>query len=143
RWKSASGIRAIWPKAARRPSPFRSRVPITLSVHHTPGCMGKSLWRNKLQGWLVRCRASLNALRTVGRAHAVPTVPGARATHQPLVHSAILLLLVVAAYCPQLAERAAAAAEHLSPAEGALQVLLTTSELLVGQNRLAFGLLQH
>src|SRR2546426_7824116 len=38
--------------------------------------------------------------------------------------------------------RPVAAAEHLSPPPAALQVLVTTSELLVGSNRFAFGLLR-
>src|SRR5262249_54171974 len=42
-----------------------------------------------------------------------------------------------------LIERWAVAAEPTAPVGGALQVLITTSELVVGQNRFAFGLLQH
>src|SRR5438128_11455450 len=73
----------------------------------------------------------------------MPAVPGAEAMQQPLVHSVAMLVLLVAASFSQPAGRLATAAERLAPAEGALQVLITTSELVVGQNRLAFGLLHH
>ena len=105
--------------------------------------MGKSLWSNTLQRWLDRCRTSLSALRTVGMARAVPTVPGAEVIHQPPVCGVVVLVLLVVACFVQREARPAAAAEHLPPVEGALQVLITTSELVVGQNRFAFGLLQH
>jgi len=54
-----------------------------------------------------------------------------------------MLVLLVAASFSRPEGRSATAAERLPPAEGALQVLITTSELVVGQNRFAFGLLQH
>jgi hypothetical protein len=52
-----------------------------------------------------------------------------------------ILLLLVAGYAVQIAGRAAAA--DLAPEAGnGLQPLITTSELVVGQNRFAFGLLR-
>jgi hypothetical protein len=54
----------------------------------------------------------------------------------------MLVLLMVACFT-QFEERWTVAAEHAAPVGGALQVLITTSELMVGQNRFAFGLLQH
>jgi hypothetical protein len=61
---------------------------------------------------------------------------------QLLVLRVVMLMLFVAACGTQCAEKSAAATEHTPSAEGALQVLITTSELVVGQNRFAFGLLQ-
>jgi hypothetical protein len=55
----------------------------------------------------------------------------------------VALVLLVATCCTRLAERSATAGERIPPLEGALQVLITTSELVVGQNRFAFGLLQY
>ena len=60
-----------------------------------------------------------------------------------LVLGVVVMVLLVATCFTQLAERWAVAAEHTAPVGGALQVLITTSELVVGQNRFAFGLLQH
>ena len=105
--------------------------------------MGKSLWSNALQRWLDRCRTNLRARRTVSMARAVPTAPGEEAMHQPPVCGLVMLVLLAAACFTQLAERWTVAAEPTAPAGEALQVLLTTSELVVGQNRFAFGLLQH
>src|SRR5439155_16926578 len=51
--------------------------------------------------------------------------------------------LVVAASFTKLHESVTEAAERPSPMTGALQALITTSELVVGQNRFAFGLLKH
>jgi hypothetical protein len=52
-----------------------------------------------------------------------------------------LVLLVVAGYSPQIAALTAAA--ELTPEAGdGLQPLITTSELVVGENRFAFGLLK-
>ena len=62
---------------------------------------------------------------------------------RPLVCGVVVLVLFVAAGFVQGEVRPAAAAEHTAPVGEALQVLLTTSELVVGQNRFAFGLLQH
>lgn len=62
---------------------------------------------------------------------------------QPLVLSVVMLVLLGAASFSRPEGRLARAAERLPPGEGALQVLITTSELVVGQNRFAFGLLQH
>src|SRR5712692_8779876 len=73
----------------------------------------------------------------------MPAVPGAEAMQQPLVLSVVMLVLLVAASFSQPEGRLAVAAEHTPPVGGALQVLITTSELVVGQNRFAFGLLQH
>jgi hypothetical protein len=106
--------------------------------------MGKSLWRNEPVLRLARCWASLSALRTVGMATGMPAVPGVEAMQQPLVLRVVVLIVLVAAFFTQLEERGAVAAEkHTAPVGGALQVLITTSELVVGQNRFAFGLLQH
>jgi plastocyanin len=115
----------------------------TLSVHHTPGCMGKSSWRNEPVLRLARRWASLSALHTVGRLTDMPAVSGAEAMQQPLVLRVVMLVLLGAASFSRPEGRLATAAERLPPAEGALQVLITTSELVVGQNRFAFGLLQH
>jgi hypothetical protein len=76
-------------------------------------------------------------------AHAVPTAPGEEAMRQLSVCGAVMLVFLVAACCTQLAESWAVAVEHTAPVGEALQVLITTSELVVGQNRFAFGLLQH
>ena len=76
-------------------------------------------------------------------AHAVPTAPGAQAMSLPPVCRVVMLVLLIAACFTQLTERWGVAAEHTTPVGGALQVLITTSELVVGQNRFAFGLLQH
>ena len=73
----------------------------------------------------------------------MPAVPGVEAVQQPLVLRVIVLVLQVAACYTHLLERWAVAAEPTAPVGGALQVLITTSELVVGQNRFAFGLLQH
>jgi hypothetical protein len=59
------------------------------------------------------------------------------------VYGVVVLVLFVAACFVQGEASLAAAAEHTAPVGGALQVLITTSELVVGQNRFAFGLLQH
>src|SRR6516164_10402874 len=32
--------------ASRKPSPSRNRAAITISVHHTLGCLGRLLWNN-------------------------------------------------------------------------------------------------
>src|SRR5712692_9284937 len=73
----------------------------------------------------------------------MPAVPGAEAMQQPLVLSVVMLVLLVAASFSQPEGRLAVAAERTPPMGGALQVLITTSKLVVGQNRFAFGLLQH
>src|SRR5262249_4312907 len=83
------------------------------------------------------------ALCMVGMVTGMPAVPGVEAMQQPLVLRVVVLVLLVAACGTQLAERWAVAAEPTAPAGGALQVLITTSELVVGQNRFAFGLLHH
>ena len=62
---------------------------------------------------------------------------------QPSVCGVVMLGLLVAACFTQLEERWVVAAKHTAAEGGALQVLITTSELVVGQNRFAFGLLQH
>src|SRR2546428_5298039 len=105
--------------------------------------MGKSLWSNALQRGLARCRASLSTRRTAGMAHPVPTAPRVKTMYRSPVRGVVVLVLLVAACFTQLEERWAGAAEHTAPVGGALQVLITTSELMVGQNRFAFGLLQH
>jgi hypothetical protein len=79
----------------------------------------------------------------MGMATDMPTVLGVGAMQQALVLRVVGLLFLVAACCIQLTERWAVAAEPSTPVGGALQVLITTSELVVGQNRFAFGLLQH
>jgi len=55
----------------------------------------------------------------------------------------VMLVLLVAAFFTVLHGRLAAAAGQSSPAPGTLQAMITTSELIVGQNRFAFGLLKH
>jgi len=92
---------------------------------------------------LARRWASLSALRTVGMATDRPAVPGTEAMQQPLILSIVMLVLLVAASFSRPAGGLATAAERLPPVEGTLQVLMTTAELVVGQNRFAFGLLQH
>jgi hypothetical protein len=72
-----------------------------------------------------------------------PTTLGEEAMSQPSVCGVVMLVLLMVACFTQLAERWAVAAEPTAPVGGALQVLITTSELVVGQNRFAFGLLQH
>ena len=62
-----------------------------------------------------------------------------RAHQRPLVVSGLVALGLLAV-C--FAQRDQGAAQVASTATNALQVLLTTSELVVGQNRLAFGLLK-
>jgi len=62
-----------------------------------------------------------------------------RAYQRPLVVSGLVALGLLAV-C--FAQRDQGAAQVASTATNALQVLLTTSELVVGQNRLAFGLLK-
>jgi hypothetical protein len=62
---------------------------------------------------------------------------------RPLSLSIILLVLLVVASFSLTAGRLATAAERPAPMDGTLQVLITTAELVVGQNRFAFGLLQH
>jgi hypothetical protein len=59
------------------------------------------------------------------------------------VLGAIAAALVVAAVAAPDPRGWASAAEHPVPAGGPLQVLITTSELVVGQNRFAFGLLRQ
>jgi hypothetical protein len=54
----------------------------------------------------------------------------------------IVAALAVAACVSQNAVGSATAAGPTAPAPGSLQVLITTSELVVGQNRFAFGLLK-
>lgn len=62
-----------------------------------------------------------------------------RAYQRPLVVSGLVALGLLAV-C--FAQRDRPAAQLAPPATNALQVLLTTSELVVGENRLAFGLLK-
>jgi hypothetical protein len=61
-----------------------------------------------------------------------------------LLHFPVLVLVFLASVVAALrAGRAMAGAELSPPAGEALQVLITTSELVVGQNRFAFGLLKE
>jgi hypothetical protein len=62
---------------------------------------------------------------------------GARA-RPPVVSGVVALGLLAVCY----AQRDQSSAQLATPATDGLQVLLTTSELVVGQNRLAFGLLR-
>jgi hypothetical protein len=64
---------------------------------------------------------------------------GGRARRRPPVVSGLITLTLLAV-C--FAQRDRPSAQLAPPATGALQVLLTTSELVVGQNRFAFGLLK-
>jgi hypothetical protein len=67
---------------------------------------------------------------------------GTNARQPSLVLGFAVLVPLVAASFTALHGRGAAAAEQPS-ATGALQALITTSELVVGQNRFAFGLVKH
>ena len=62
---------------------------------------------------------------------------------QFLVLGLVTLGLLGPAAASWCEERAATALRPASPPEGGLQALVTTSELVVGQNRLAFGLLKE
>src|SRR5262245_20532804 len=64
------------------------------------------------------------------------------AMKQPLVLALVALALLVAACFAHGDGRTATATGSTPPAGGVLQPLITTSELVVGQNRLAFGLLK-
>src|SRR2546428_590586 len=112
RWNGASGTPGCWSKAPRRPSPSISRVTTSISVCHTPGSTARSLWSSE----------------RAGRARLRPS----------LIAGVVALGLLAVCF----AWRDRPAAQIAPPATEGLQVLLTTSELLVGQNRLAFGLLK-
>jgi hypothetical protein len=64
------------------------------------------------------------------------------ALKQPFVLALAALALVVAVCFAHGHARTATATERIPPAGGMLQPLITTSELVVGPNRLAFGLLR-
>src|SRR5206468_2731677 len=96
----------------RTPSPSRSPATTTTSVYPTPGSTVRSLWNSEPKG---------------------------RALLRPSLISGVLTLGLLAV-C--FAQRDGLAAQSAPPATDGLQVLLTTSELVVGQNRLAFGLLK-
>src|SRR5438128_10055484 len=112
RWNGASGTPGCWSKAPRRPSPSISRVTTSISVCHTPGSTARSLWSSE----------------RAGRARLRPS----------LIAGVVALGLLAVCF----AWRDRPAAQIAPPATEGLQVLLTTSELVVGQNRLAFGLLK-
>jgi hypothetical protein len=76
-------------------------------------------------------------------AHAVPTAPGVETLCRPPVCRVVVLVFLMAACFTQFEERWTVAAEYTASVGRALQVLITTSELVVGQNRFAFGLLQY
>ena len=61
---------------------------------------------------------------------------------RPLCRGVFALVLLVAAYATQIGGALAAAAELTPEAGDGLQPLITTSELVVGENRFAFGLLK-
>src|SRR5262249_51128342 len=97
-------------RASRRRSRSRSPATSTTSVSRTPGNTAMSLWSSEREG-RARVRPSLiSCLITLG-------------------------LLGVGA-----AEYDRTAAQLAPPATDSFQVLLTTSDLVVGQNRLAFAL---
>ncbi|OLC34124.1 MAG: hypothetical protein AUH81_12800 [Candidatus Rokubacteria bacterium 13_1_40CM_4_69_5] len=85
----------------------------------------------------------LRALRAVGTSSVMPTAPGADAMHQSLVIGSVMLVLLVATCPTRFPEGSAAAAEPPPSGTETLQALITTSELVVGQNRFAFGLSMH
>ncbi len=87
--------------------------------------MGRSSSSDEPPRRRVHGGSGLSARSPVGRARALPAA------------------LVIAACLVQCAGGQAAAAEPSPPAAGALQPLITTSELVVGQNRFAFGLLKQ
>ena len=64
------------------------------------------------------------------------------ALKQPLILALVAMALLIAAGIPHGDARTAAAAGSIPPAGDVLQPLITTSELVVGPNRLAFGLLK-
>ena len=64
------------------------------------------------------------------------------AKHLPAL-SLVALVLLVATCAAQPPGQTVGVAGHASPADRALRPVVTTSELVVGQNRLAFGLLQN
>jgi hypothetical protein len=59
---------------------------------------------------------------------------------RPLCRGVFAIIVLLAGYATHISGRSAAA--DLTPEGGGLQVLITTSELVVGQNRFAFGLLK-
>ena len=61
---------------------------------------------------------------------------------RPLCRGVFALVLLVAAYATQIGGALAAAAELTPEAGDGLQPLITTFELVVGENRFAFGLLK-
>ena len=63
---------------------------------------------------------------------------GGRTGARSVVSGLVALGLLAVCFAP----RGRAAAQLVPPATGALQALLTTSELVVGQNRFAFGLMK-
>ena len=113
RWTGASGTPGCWSRATRRPSPSRSPATTTTSARRTPGCTARSSWSSERDG---------------------------RAYRRPLVVSGLVALGLLAVCVAQRDQPAAQLAPP--PATGALQALLTTSELVVGQNRFAFGLMK-
>jgi len=87
--------------------------------------MGRSSSSNEPPRRRAHGGSGLTARRSVGRARGLPAA-----------------LVIAACLAPCTGEQAAAA-EPRSPAAGTLQPLITTSELVVGQNRFAFGLLKQ
>ena len=59
---------------------------------------------------------------------------------RPLCRAVFAIVLLVATYLTQIGGRSAAA-DLAGETEHGLQPLITTSELVVGENRFAFGLL--
>lgn len=65
------------------------------------------------------------------------------AKHLPGLSLVALVLLVATCAAQPPGQTVGIAGGHASPADRALRPVVTTSELVVGQNRLAFGLLQN
>src|SRR5215472_10113165 len=71
---------------------------------------------------------------------AVVLQPRRRVMERPLCRAVFAIVLLVATYLTQIGGRSAAA-DLAGETEDRLQPLITTSELVVGENRFAFGLL--
>src|SRR5215510_455937 len=71
---------------------------------------------------------------------AVVLQPRTRIMERPLCRAVFAIVLLVATYLTQIGGRSAAA-DLAGETEDRLQPLITTSELVVGENRFAFGLL--
>src|SRR5438309_11743044 len=133
RWTVASGTPGCSSKAARRRSPSPSRATTSTSVCPIPGSTARSSWNSARDG-----RARRRPSRGWGSAGRGALMKR-RARLRPLLLSALVTLGLVAV-C--FARRDQPSAQIAPAATDGLQVLLTTSELIVGQNRLALDLLK-